>query len=634
VDTTTHKDHAYLRRAIEAADLNAVRLALYQNTGDPKLAELPLAPELDEQQRAWLIDQAVAWLSQNAGPGSLPEPPEPELRRLMNLATGEEMGDLEFAARREQTAFRDFPFLTEWDGEKPRIPSDFKVAIIGSGFAGIVAAVQCRLLGLPFVVLERQPEAGGTWSINRYPDVRVDTISSTYEFSFEKSFRWSEYFARGAEVRAYLDHVSEKFGVRQNTLFSHDLKHATFDEERDRWSLEFETPEGAKRLEATILVSATGLFANPKIADFEGADSFRGRIVHPSRWPRDLSLEGKRVAIIGNGSTGIQMVGAIAKEAAQTYVFQRTPQWIMPRDKYGQPMEPEVHWLLDNFPGYWNWSRYLAGAPLFYTHSLVTTDAEWQADGGQVNAGSDALRKDLIAYIEHETGGRRDLIERLIPDYAPFSRRPVVDNGWYRALTRDDVELVTDPIERFVESGIETSDGSLREVDVIITATGFEVVKYLHPASFTGREATDIHAFWEAADGPRAWIGMMVPRFPNFFMLYGPNSQPVSSGPSQASWFTIWSAFIGRCLKRLLEDGASRIEVTEEAYTRYNESLDEEASRLVMMTKEGGVGKNYYVNNDHGRVQVNAPWYGPVFQRMFSEVDWDALTLTGPRSGQ
>jgi 4-hydroxyacetophenone monooxygenase len=124
----------------------------------------------------------------------------------------------------------------------------------------------------------------------------------------------------------------------------------------------------------------------------------------------------------------------------------------------------------------------------------------------------------------------------------------------------------------------------------------------------------------------------MVPRFPNFYMLYGPNSQPVSSGPSLATWFSVWSAFVGRCLRQMLTEEVSRIEVTQDAYDRYNEALDEEAAKLVMMTKEGGIERNYYVDNEHGRVQVNAPWYGPVFQQMFSNVDWDALEMTAGRN--
>jgi 4-hydroxyacetophenone monooxygenase len=620
-------DRDYIRRAIELADLNAVRLALYQNTGDPALAALPLAPQMSEDQRDMLKQQAVDWLLVNASPARLPEPDEAKLRELMSLATGEELGDLEFEARREQTAFKQFPFLAQWEGEKPEIPADFNVVIVGSGFSGVVMAVQCKQLGIAYTVIEKGDEPGGTWNINRYPDVRVDTISLTYELSFEKDWRWSEYFGRGEEVRAYINHVSRKFGVYDNTRFNHALTAANFDEAKAKWLLEVDAPGGPQRMEASVLVTATGLFANPKIVDFPGRDAFKGEIVHPARWPADLSLEGKRVAVIGNGSTGIQMVGAVAEQAAHTCVFQRTPQWISPRDKYGQPMESEVHWLMDNFPGYWNWARYMAGAPLFDTHALVCTDPEWQAKGGKVNPVSDAMRGDLAAYIERETGGRRDIIERVLPDYAPMSRRPVVDNGWYRALTRDDVELVTDPIERFSESGIVTAGGKERPLDVIVTATGFEVVKYLWPAKFHGRQGIEVHDMWDQADGPRAWIGAMVPGFPNMFMLYGPNSQPVSSGPAQSTWFTIWSAFIGRCLMKMLRERASTIEVTREAYEDYNKALDIEAQNLVMMTKEGGIEKNYYVDNEHGRVLVNAPWYGPVFQKMFADPGWEALEL-------
>ena len=382
------RDRAFIRRAIEAADLNAVRMALYHNTGDPDLARLPPVPELDDAQREELIEKAVSWLEENAGPRSLPEPPR---RAAAAHEHGDERGDgrprVRGAPRADGLPEVSVPGRV-WEGQAPRIPDGFRVAIVGGGFAGIVMAVQCELLGVPYVVLERHGEFGGTWHINRYPDVRVDTISLTYEYSFEKAYRWSEYFARGEEVRGYLDHVARKFGVRDNTRFNHDLTRATFDEDRNLWRLDFETPDGPQTLEASVVVSATGLFANPKFVEFEGADAFEGRIVHPARWPEDLSLEGKRVAIIGNGSTGIQMVGVIAEKAEQTYVFQRTPQWIMPRDKYGQPVEPGVHWLMDNFPGYWNWARYLAGAPLFDTHALVTTDKEWQAGGGQVNPGA------------------------------------------------------------------------------------------------------------------------------------------------------------------------------------------------------------------------------------------------------
>jgi 4-hydroxyacetophenone monooxygenase len=621
-------DEAFLRRAVAMADLNAVRVALYQQTGDPELAALPVAARLDDAQRETLIAKAAAWLKGNASPAEPPEPDTDTLRKLMTMATGNPMSDVEFEARRDLPAFRRFPFAVEWEGERPPIPEGFRVAIIGSGFSGIAAAVQCELLGLPYTVIERRSEPGGVWTINRYPDVRVDTPSITYEYSFEKFYPWREHFGRGADVRAYLDHVSRKYGVHANTRFDTDLKSATFDEGRDVWMLECEGPEGTTRLEANFVITASGVFANARIPDFEGRGSFKGRIVHPSQWPADLDLAGKRVAIIGNGSTGVQLLGAIAREAGQVSVFQRTPQWISPRDKYGQDLEPEMVWLVANFPGYWHWWRYMATASLFDIHTMQVADPEWQAQGGKINRGNDALRDMLTAYIEKETGGRKDLIDRLTPDYAPFSRRPVVDNGWYRALTRDNVELVNDDIVRLTPDGIETADGRHRDIDVIVSATGFEVVKYLWPSRYSGKGGTDLHEQWDAGDGPRAYLGMMVPDFPNMFMLYGPNSQPLSGGTGLPAWYVVWASYAAQCIMKMLREGKSRVEVTKEAYGRYNVALDKEASNLIQLTKEGGVEKNYYVNNDHRRLQVNAPWQSPDFHRMCTIVEWDDLTIS------
>jgi 4-hydroxyacetophenone monooxygenase len=622
-------DSEFLRRAVELANLDAVRLALFQQTGDPEIETLPVAAKLDPAGRELLIGKAVAWLEKNATNAPPTEPPPAELRKLMNMATGGEMDDLEFEARRDLPAFRPFPFTAaSWTNGKPPLPEEFRVAIIGSGISGIAAGVQCELLGIPYIVLERRSEPGGVWTINRYPDVRVDTHSILYEYSFEKTYRWAEYFGRGADVRAYIDHVSRKYGVFDKTRFDCDVKRAAFDEARNVWTLRVQTPGGDETLEANIVISASGLFANPKTPQFEGQDSYKGQIVHPSAWPADLDLEGKRVAVIGNGSTGVQMLGSIARTAQQVHVFQRTPQWISPRDKYGKPLEPEIAWLLENLPGYWNWWRYMQTAGLFETHAFLISDPQWQAEGGKVNPRSDALRDFLTQYIKTETGGREDLIARLTPAYAPFSRRPVVDNGWYRALTRDNVELVTDGIARLSPRGIETTDGTLREVDVIVTATGFDIVKFLWPAQYTGKNGLDLHEMWTAADGPRAYLGMMAPEFPNFFMLYGPNSQPLSGGTGLHAWYVVWAAYAAQCIVRMVEQGRSRVEVKREAYDRYNAALDVAGAELIQMKKEGGVEKNYYVNNEHGRLQVSAPWVSPEFHRMCANVEWNDLEIS------
>lgn len=202
-----------------------------------------------------------------------------------------------------------------------------------------------------------------------------------------------------------------------------------------------------------------------------------------------------------------------------------------------------------------------------------------------------------------------------------------MDNDWYRALTQDQVELVTDPIERLVPKGIQNCDGKVREVDVIITATGYRVEQYLWPTRYIGRDRVDLHARWTTGDGPRAYIGMLVPDFPNLFILYGPNSQPISGGPAQPVWFAVWSSYVARCLMKMLEDGSSRVEVKRDAFERYNAELNTAARSLVQMTTEGGVDKSYYVNHDHVRLQVDAPWYIPRYHQLCTDVAWDDLLI-------
>jgi 4-hydroxyacetophenone monooxygenase len=201
----------------------------------------------------------------------------------------------------------------------------------------------------------------------------------------------------------------------------------------------------------------------------------------------------------------------------------------------------------------------------------------------------------------------------------------VVDNGWYAALTRDNVELVTEGIVRFTRTGIETDDGTVRDVDYIITATGFEVIKFLWPAEYYGEGGKNLHEFW-STDGPRAYLSLMVPGFPNMFMLYGPNSQPVSGGTSLPSWYQIWSGYIGQVLTTMIESGKSAVQVKHEAHQRYNADLDAEAAGLVLLQDEASVKKNYYVN-EYGRMQVNAPFESPYFHEMSSTPNWDDLEL-------
>ena len=600
-------DTAYIRRAVEASDLAALRVALFQATGDAELAEFGPVATLDDADRARLADRAALLLETRIDGFQRRIPSDEELRELMDMVLGVPTRDEHFEIRRKFLAFTPFPFQHERSEDAAPVPEGFEVAIIGAGPAGISMAVQLERLGIPYVLYDRRSEIGGTWSIHKYPDIRVDTLSITYEFSFEDEYSWSEYFARGEEVRTYLEFISKKYGVDKHTRLGHDLEDARFDDESLTWHLTFQGPDGRRvERDVNMVVSAAGVFAKTKLPDIDGIDEFEGTIVHPTEWTSELDVQGKRVAVIGNGSTGVQLMAPVAEKAEHLSVFQRTPQWIAPRPNYGRPVEPEVRWLLDNLPGYWNWSRYTSIIGLMTWHEdFLVPDPEWERKGGHITKKSEDLRDFLVGYIKEQVGDRPELLEKLVPDYAPMVRRPVVDNNWYQSLTRDNVDLVTSGIARLTKHGIETSDGKHHEVDLIVFATGFEVDKFLWPAEYRGEKGVNLRDYW-GPKSPRAYLGMMVPQFPNLFIMYGPNSQPVSGGVSLPSWFQIWAAFIAQCLDTMFEEGHARVAVKEDAFETYNKHLDAVGSELAFVKDARSVERNYYVDAD-GRLVVNTP---------------------------
>ncbi len=632
-------DEEFVRRAVDEADLNALRIALFQATRDPELGaielqetsirggsrkQLVVAPEHQD----WIKQRAVRFLLHEASGHERNDPTADEVDALIEMAHGEPVAQESLRMRRDLVSFGEFPLGATWTTTRPTLPEGFEVVIVGAGFSGIGMAVQLSQLGVPFTILERRDEIGGVWSVNTYPDARVDTLSSTYQYAFEKNYPWTEYFARQPEVRGYLEHIAKKYGAFEHIRFGHDVVEGVFDEASSTWSLQVETATGeVTELTANVVVSAAGLFALPKPFEAEGVDDFAGELLHTTEWELgEHTARGKRVAVIGNGSTGVQILGRIAEEAEEVFVFQRTPQWIQPRERYGEAVTPESAWLLDAMPYYWNWSRYVSLMPGFNTHDFVVPDAEWIATGGHVNERNDGVRAGLVKYIRRQVGDRQDLVDRLVPDYAPFARRPVVDNGWYRALTRDNVELVTTPISRLTQREIETDDGLRREVDLVITAVGFRTTMYLYPTDYRGLDGASLQELW-GKDGPRAHMGMTVPGFPNFFMLYGPNSQPVSGHGSLPAWFEIWTHYIAQCLVGMLESGSSRIEIRQDTYDDYNVRLDAAASGLVHLQDAGSRDANYYLN-EWGRMQVNAPWDGEGYYTWCANPDLSEFTLS------
>ncbi len=625
-------DRDFVRQAVAFADPNVLRVVLFQLTGEAKYTEMALGTTAGRggaYQLVTLSEQDAAVVRADTEEYILSgryreaaSPPDREARReLLALFTGEQFDDQQLAYRRGELRFEEFPFFWKWE-QRPRQADDYLVAVVGAGVSGIAMAVQLEQLGLPYVVLERRNELGGTWSINHYPDARVDTMSFLYQYTFEKRYPWTEFYARQGEVRSYLEHIARNYGVFGKIRFGCGVVSGEYQEDAGTWALTVRAESGEEtRLVANFVVSASGLFSSPREIPFPGAEDFEGHVFHSTAWPPDVDIAGKRVAIVGNGSTGVQMLSKIAKDAEQVHVFQRTPQWIAPSEQYGAPIPAPLMWLLEHFPFYWNWYCYARLVPYLSMAESQRIDSSWQDAGGGVSERNDTVRQNLEIYIAEQLEGRTDLIERVTPDYPPLARRMILDNGWYRALLRPNVELVTTGIDRLEPTGIVTTDGAHHPVDTIVAAIGFSTTRYVWPAAYSGRAGKTLEEVW-ADRGPRAYLGICVPELPNFFMMYGPNSQTRASG--FIAFVEQWAAYISKLIASVIEAGSRSVEVREDAYLDYSERVDKASEEIVwrLVSSE----RNYYLN-EFGRQHVSAPWLADDYYAMLRDPNRNDFTV-------
>jgi 4-hydroxyacetophenone monooxygenase len=620
-------DHeAFVRRVVDQANLNALRLTLYQITGDPELAAMRVeqkpirggallqnlvadedVPRLKEKAIAFLLDP----------PSSVPPPPnDADSRELLKLFSSDPKSENFLRFGVEELAFAEFPRDVHWTNRPPqKVIDDFKVLVIGGGISGIGSAIQLQRLGIPYRVIERQSDIGGTWQLNNYPEARVDTGSYLYQFKFEKNYHWSEFFAARDETKRYLKHVAEKYEILPQFQYDTEVVAAKWDEERALWTATLRGKDGSEeQVTANVIVSGSGLFSTPNLPDIPGIESFEGEMFHTARWNHGYDFAGKKVALIGTGSSGTQLMPALAQGAEQLTIYQRTPNWIMALEGYRSPVSPEARWLFDNLPFYWNWYCYATFDTAMQLQGLHAYDREWQAQGGGINPRNDQVKAALTEYIEHKVGDDPVLLKKCMPSYPPLARRLVVDNGWYDALRRDNVELVTEPIERITPKGIVSADGEERQFDLIVLGAGFQTSRYLWPVKYEGRDGATLEKAW-AKDGARSYLGISMPGFPNLFMFYGPNGQPRSGG--FYSWAEVWARYSAGMIVKMIEGGFRSAEVKRDTFDSYNAELDE-AMKEILWEREGAGG---YYNNEFGRSGVNLPFLTEDYHAMVAEAN-------------
>ncbi|MGE2717235.1 flavin-containing monooxygenase [Mycolicibacterium litorale] len=439
--------------------------------------------------------------------------------------------------------------------------TQFDAVIVGAGFGGIGAAIQLNRLGYErIVIVDREDDLGGTWHVNRYPGLTVDVPSTTYSYWFEPNPNWSRLYAPGVELKSYADHVADKYDVRRFMRFNTTVEGARWDPDAEVWRVAL---VGGETLTASFLVAATGFLCQPCLPDIAGLETFEGHVIHTAKWDAGYSFDGRRTAVIGTGSTAVQVVPELAKQAPELTVYQRTPIWVMPKLDFWFP--PLVRRVFVRLPLSQRILRWFTDTGM----DLMMVLAMWKFRRFSALNVAAARVSQILRFLSIRD---KELRRKLNPDYDFGCKRPTLSNTYYRTLAKPHVDLETAGIDRIEPDGILTRDGRKRQIDTLVLATGFDVWQANLPAiEVIGRDGRNLGKWWRE-NGFQAYEGISVPYFPNFLTMASPFAWV------GLSWFNTVEyqmRHIDRLFGELQRRGASTFEVSEDANTRFFSRMTE-----------------------------------------------------------
>ncbi|MGH3736337.1 MAG: flavin-containing monooxygenase [Micromonosporaceae bacterium] len=484
------------------------------------------------------------------------------------------------------------------------------VAIIGSGFSGLATAIGLKRAGYDFTVFERAEGVGGVWRHNSYPGAACDVASSLYSYSFAPNPDWSRPFAPQSEIQAYLERCVRTYGLAGHLRFGTEIASAEF---RDgRWHLE---TTGGQRHTADVLVPACGQLTRPAYPRISGIEDFTGTVFHSAEWDHTHDLTGKRVAVVGNGASAVQLVPPVAEQAAELTVYQRSAEYLIPKPDYAHRAWQK--WLYRRVPGALKLVRGAWWAIGEYVNPALTRNWSDRARHAWLAPFRAAARLQLRLAIRDP-----ELRRKLTPDYTMGCKRILLSSNYYPALARPHVDVVADPITEIAPNGVLTADGTKREVDTIIFATGFQSGGFVAPMRVTGLGGRDLNQAW--ADGPAAYLGMTVPGFPNLFLMYGPNTN--FGGGSIVYILECQARYIVDAVRHL--DDASQLDVRQDTYDRFGAEVQRRLASSVWAT--GGC-TSWYTHN--GRVTNNWPGLMYEYRRRTRRFQPDEYVITPLTAG-
>ncbi|TDJ24671.1 MAG: NAD(P)/FAD-dependent oxidoreductase [Gammaproteobacteria bacterium] len=611
-------DDAIIKAALEEAHIPTLMNCLVHLTGDAQIIRGEIRPVLEffgdaqggisEAQQAGIRARAFEILTAyRDGDGQLPpDPSSVQVSEMVNFLIGQEVsaeyGDFLTAelALHGEDAYAQPGFETLSDDAK----AAFKVVIIGAGMSGLLSAVRLQEAGIPFTILEKHADVGGTWHQNIYPGCRVDSANHMYSYSF-KPRDWPQHYSRQAVLKDYFAETADEYNLRPHIRFETEVTDLIWSDDEGTWTIKVTSADGAAQtLTANAVISAVGQLNRPKWPDIPGQERYAGPSFHSTYWEYEHDLKGKTVGVVGTGASAFQFVPEIAQEAKEVRVFQRTAPWMAPVEDYMQDIPKGKHWLLNNVPYYHAWFKFA----VFWRNaegilSAVTRDPAWNGDEQRsIGPENEMVRELFLENIRSIVGHDPELFKKCIPDYPPGGKRILFDDGtWLRALARDNVQLFTDPIVEINETGLATGDGTQHDVDVLVYATGFEASRFLWPMNVVGRKGKVLEQHWDG--DARAYLGITIPHFPNLFCCYGPNTNIVVNG-SIIFFSECEVRYALGCIKLLLERGERGMDCKEDVHDAYNTWVDAGNAEMAW----GISHANTWYRNEKGRISQNWPY--------------------------
>jgi cation diffusion facilitator CzcD-associated flavoprotein CzcO len=487
---------------------------------------------------------------------------------------------------------------------KPAAKRDLRIIVIGAGMAGILAAIKLREQGFDNVTLyEKAARVGGTWRENTYPGLSCDVPSHSYTYSFAPNPDWSRTYPPGAEVQDYFERIVIDYRIESMICFNEEIIRCEF--KHGRWHLEMRS---GLQDQADIVIAATGVLHHPKMPDIAGLENFKGTSFHSSRWDHSVPLDGRRIGVVGNGSTGVQIICALANRAEKIQHFQRTAQWIFPIENLAFTEEQKAAFRSDPalLHRMQNDETYLANVKRFTDAILDIQSPEFQGMAGMA-----------LGFLEQSIADPV-LREKLRPHYHLACKRLIWSGEYYQAIQHPNAELINAGIDCIEASGIRTIDGQLHELDLLVLATGFKADQFMRPMHVTGRHGVKLNDVW--AQRPRAYLAISIPEFPNFFMLNGPTS-PVGNFSlidiAEHQW-----RYIAQLIDLVASDTCQHVEASQQALDVYDEARIAAAKTTVF----GSGCSSWYL--DAQGVPSTWPWSQQRFYEAMREPQLDDFLLS------